>query len=135
MSLAAAIAVALLPAAAQADPTNEELLQKIEELSQKVLVLERKLEVQDDATKAARRDDTRGEGRARAASASPSADSQNQIKLRGVMHLDGRFFASDDPEGPARTRGRRPACVRSSRARSAASTISASRRTSARAGR
>ena len=51
--LATAIAAALLPAAAQADPTNEELLQKIDELSQKVLVLERKLEVQDEATKTA----------------------------------------------------------------------------------
>ena len=96
--LAAAIAVALLPAAAQADPTNEELLQKIEELSQKVLVLERKLEVQDDATKAAVattpvvKASTRGFSLA-------SADNQNQIKLRGVMHLDGRFFSSDDPEG------------------------------------
>ena len=47
--LAAAIAAALLPAVVQADPTNAELLQKIEELSQKVLVLERKLEVQDEA--------------------------------------------------------------------------------------
>ena len=51
--LAAAIAAALLPAVVQADPTNAELLQKIEELSQKVLVLERKLEVQDEATKTA----------------------------------------------------------------------------------
>ena len=28
-----------------------------------------------------------------------SADSKNQLKLRGVMHVDGRFFESDDPEG------------------------------------
>ena len=51
--LAVAIAAALLPAVVHADPTNAELLQKIEELSQKVLVLERKLEVRDEATKTA----------------------------------------------------------------------------------
>lgn len=97
--LAAAIAVALLPAAVQADPVSDELLlQKIEELSQKVLVLERKLEVQDEATKAA-------VASTPVVKASPkgfsfaSADGQNQIKLRGTMHVDGRFFESDDPEG------------------------------------
>ena len=87
-----------MPAAAQADPTNEDLLQKVDELSQKVLVLERKLEVQDEATKTAATT-------APVVKASPrgfslaSADSQNQIKLRGVIHTDGRFFGSDDPEG------------------------------------
>ena len=61
-------------------------------------MLERKLEVQDEATKTAATT-------APVVKASPrgfslaSADGQNQIKLRGVMHLDGRFFASDDPEG------------------------------------
>ncbi len=96
--LAAAIAAALLPAVVQADPTSAELLQKIEELSQKVLVLERKLEVQDEATKTAATT-------APVVKASPrgfsiaSADSKNQLKLRGVVHVDGRFFGSDDPEG------------------------------------
>jgi phosphate-selective porin OprO/OprP len=96
--LAAAIAAALLPAAGQADPTNEELLQKIEELSQKVLVLERKLEVQDEAAKTA-------VASTPVVKASPkgfsfaSADNKNQIKLRGVVHVDGRFFESEDPEG------------------------------------
>ncbi|MGB7738297.1 MAG: porin [Steroidobacteraceae bacterium] len=96
--LAAAIAAVLLPAVVQADPTSDELLQKIEELSQKVLVLERKLEVQDEATKAA-------VATAPVVKASPrgfslaSADSQNQIKLRGTVHIDGRFFQNEDPEG------------------------------------
>jgi phosphate-selective porin OprO and OprP len=96
--LTAAIAAALLPAVVHADPTNAELLQKIDELSQKLLVLERKLEVQDEATTAAVK-------AAPVVKASPrgfsvaSADGQNQLKLRGVMHLDGRFFESDDPEG------------------------------------
>ena len=53
--LAALTAAALLPiAAAQAEPTNEELLQRIDELSQKVLVLERRLEIQDDTAKTAK---------------------------------------------------------------------------------
>ena len=28
-----------------------------------------------------------------------SADAQNQVKLRGTLHVDGRFFSSDDPTG------------------------------------
>ena len=96
--LAAAIAAALLPAVVQADPTNEELLQKIEELSQKVLVLERKLEVQDEATKTAVAATPVVKASPRGFSIA-SADSKNQLKLRGVMHVDGRFFGNDDPEG------------------------------------
>ena len=97
-AVAAAVTAALLPALAQADPTSEELLQKIEELSQKVLVLERKLEVQDEATKAAVTTTTVVKASPRGFSIA-SADSQNQIKLRGVLHVDGRFFESEDPEG------------------------------------
>ena len=96
--LAVAIAAALLPAVVHADPTNAELLQKIEELSQKVLVLERKLEVQDEATKTAATTVPVVKASPRGFSLA-SADSQNQIKLRGVIHTDGRFFGSDDPEG------------------------------------
>jgi phosphate-selective porin OprO/OprP len=98
LSLTAAITAVLLPAIVQADTTNDELLLKIEELSQKVLVLERKLEVQDEATKTAVttvpvvRASPRGFSIA-------SADSQNQIKLRGTVHIDGRFFQNEDPEG------------------------------------
>ena len=97
LSLAAAVTAALLPAIVQADTTNDELLQRIEELSQKVLVLERKLEVQDEAAKTA-------VTTAPVVKASPrgfsiaSADSQNQLKLRGTVHIDGRFFQNEDPE-------------------------------------
>ena len=88
----------LPPAVVQADPTNAELLQKIEELSQKVLVLERKLEVQDEATKTAATTAPVVKASSRGFSIA-SADNKNQLKLRGVMHVDGRFFASEDPEG------------------------------------
>jgi phosphate-selective porin OprO/OprP len=98
--VAALAASALLPfAAAQAEPTNEELLQRIEELNQKVLVLERKLEIQDETTKTATTT-------APVVKASPkgfslqSQDGQNVLKLRGTLHVDGRFFASDDPSSP-----------------------------------
>ena len=97
-TLAVAIAAILLPASGHAQATNEELLQKIEELSQKVLVLERKLEVQDEAAKTAATSTP-------VVKASPkgfsfaSPDNKNQIKLRGVVHVDGRFFSDDDPEG------------------------------------
>ena len=83
-------------------PATTELLQKIDELSQKVLVLERKLEVQDEATRTA-------VASTPVVKASPkgfslaSADGKNQVKLRGVLHVDGRFFESDDPEGLADT--------------------------------
>ena len=94
--LATAVAAALVPAVALADPTSEELLQLIEELNQKVLVLERKLEVQDEATKTAVASTPVVKASPRGFSIA-SADSKNQIKLRGVLHFDGRFFESDDP--------------------------------------
>ncbi len=92
----AALAAAIPFAAADADPTSAELLQRIDELSQKVLVLERKLENQDEVTKTA-------VASTPVVKASPkgfsfqSADGQNVVKLRGVLHEDGRFFISDDP--------------------------------------
>ena len=96
--IAAAVTAALLPAIVQADPTNEELLQKIEELSQKVLVLERKLEVQDEAARTAVASTPVVKASPRGFSLA-SADNQNQIKLRGTVHIDGRFFENEDPEG------------------------------------
>ena len=97
---AAAVAAALAPltAGAQAAPGNEELLQKIEELSQKVLVLERKLEVQDEAARAAAASAPVVKAGSKGFSLQ-SADGKNQVKLRGVVHVDGRFFASDTPAG------------------------------------
>lgn len=126
--LAAAIAAALLPVAAHAKPTTEELLQKIDELSQKVQVLERKLEAQDEAAKTAaaaapddelnqkiqvleRKLEIQDEAAKAAKESTPvvkastrgfsfgSPDGKNQIKLRGLVHFDGRFFSDDDPEG------------------------------------
>ncbi|HWN06815.1 MAG TPA: hypothetical protein VNO53_06595, partial [Steroidobacteraceae bacterium] len=52
---ASIIAAIALPLAAQAqEVSNEELLKRLEEQEQKVLVLERKLEIQDEAADSAK---------------------------------------------------------------------------------
>ena len=71
-------------------------MQRIEEQDQKILVLERKLELKEEADKTAAgsaatvRADSRG-------FALRSADSKNQLRLRGVLHFDGRNLTNDDP--------------------------------------
>jgi len=92
---AAVAAASLLPlSAARAEPSIAELLQRLEEQEQKILVLERKLEIKEEADKSVA-------SSAAVAKASPrgfsiqSADGQNQVKLRGVLHYDGRYFADD----------------------------------------
>ena len=93
---AAAVAAALGPAtvAAQATPGNEELLLRIDELNQKLLVLERKLELQDEASQTAVKSTT-------VVKASPkgfsleSPDKNNVVKLRGTLHFDGRHYQDD----------------------------------------
>lgn len=92
----AAASIVSFSGAHAAEPTLAELLQRIEEQEHKIRILERKLEIQEirarpDAASAA------------VAKAGPrgfslqSADGGNQIKLRGLLHVDGRFFGSDDP--------------------------------------
>lgn len=91
-------ALALAPLAAQAEVTTEELLRRLEEQEQKILVLERKLEIQDEAATAAKESTA-------VASAGPrgfslkSADSKNQLRLRGTLHVDGRYLEGEDPGG------------------------------------
>jgi phosphate-selective porin OprO and OprP len=99
-ALRAAILAALaLPLAAQAqEVSNEELLKRLEEQEQKILVLERKLEIQDEASASAKESTA-------VVSAGPkgfslkSADGKNQLKLRGTLHLDGRYLDGTDPGG------------------------------------
>ena len=99
-TLRAAIFAALaLPLAAQAqEVSNEELLKRIEEQDQKILVLERKLEITDEAAASAKESTA-------VVSAGPkgftlrSADGKNQLKLRGTLHLDGRYLDGTDPGG------------------------------------
>jgi phosphate-selective porin OprO/OprP len=106
---AAAIAAAsLLPLSCAraeptaAEPTIAELLQRIEEQDQKIRVLERKLEIQDDATKAAVGSTPVVKAGERGFSLQ-SADGKNQVKLRGLLHFDGRFLTDDNPSNPPDT--------------------------------
>lgn len=96
--LSAALAQQAGDAAPPAQPTIQELLQRLDEQEQKIKVLERKLEIQDEGAATAKASTP-------VVKASPkgfsfaSPDNQNQIKLRGTLHVDGRFFESDDPTG------------------------------------
>ena len=99
MLIRAAVLAALLPLAATAEEvSNEELLKRIEEQDQKILVLERKLEIQDEATASAKEATP-------VVSAGPkgfslkSADGKNQLRLRGTLHLDYRNISGTDPGG------------------------------------
>jgi phosphate-selective porin OprO/OprP len=96
---AALAAASLLPfSTARAEPSIADLLHRLEEQEQKILVLERKLEIKDEADQSAT-------ASAAVAKASPrgfsiqSADAKNQVKLRGVLHFDGRYLSNDDPNG------------------------------------
>ena len=99
-AVAAAIA-ALLPftgaALAQNAPAasaNDELRREIEEQKQRLLVLERKLELQQEAATAAAASAPRI-----TASASRlqigSTDNSNFVRFRGTLHTDNRFFGGD----------------------------------------
>jgi phosphate-selective porin OprO/OprP len=70
------------------------LSEQLEQQEQRIRVLERKLEIQEDAAKTAASSTP-------VVKASPkgfalqSADAANQIKLRGVVHIDGRYLVND----------------------------------------
>jgi len=96
---AALAAASLLPfSTARAEPSIADLLQRLEEQEQKILVLERKLEIKEETDKSTT-------ASAAVVKASPrgfsiqSADAKNQVKLRGVLHFDGRYLSNDDPNG------------------------------------
>lgn len=95
---AALAAASLLPlSAARAQPTVEELLRRLDEQEQKILILERKLEIKEEADKAAAGSNAVVKASDRGFSIQ-SADGQNQVRLRGVLHFDGRFMADDDTD-------------------------------------
>jgi phosphate-selective porin OprO/OprP len=100
MRIAAAVFMTLLFAGAAAADDLSELRERLEAQEQKIRVLERKLELQDEATKAA----------VPVVRASPqhgfriqSADAANVLRVRGVLHFDGRRFADDITPGTADT--------------------------------
>jgi phosphate-selective porin OprO/OprP len=96
---ATALAALALPLGAPAqEPTLQELLQRLEEQEQKILVLERKLEIQDE-TAASARESTAVVSAGPKGFSLKSADGENQLKLRGTLHFDGRYLGGDDPGG------------------------------------
>ena len=95
--IAAVVAATLLPlSAALAEPTIAELMQRLDEQEQKIRVLERKLEIQEEAARSAAASTPVVKAGSKGFSIQ-SADGQNQVKLRGVVHVDGRGLFSDDP--------------------------------------
>ena len=96
---AAVFGALALPLGAQAqEPSIQDLLKRIEEQDQKILVLERKLEIQDE-TAASAKESTAVVSAGPKGFSLKSADGKNQLKLRGTLHLDGRYLDGDDPGG------------------------------------
>jgi phosphate-selective porin OprO/OprP len=98
----AAIALAPFTALAQSAPTPAELLQRLEEAEQKIKVLERKLENQDEVQAAA----ATSAPQVRAGGTRYSignADGSSFVRLRGVLQADGRHFEGDGSPATANT--------------------------------
>lgn len=94
---AAAIAIAsLLPLSgvALAQDSNTDLRQEIEAQKQRLAVLERKLEINDEAAKAAAATAPRITVNASRFQIG-STDNSNVIRLRGTLHVDHRVFGGD----------------------------------------
>src|SRR5262245_57615398 len=96
--LAAAVIAPLAMTQAQ-QPTLEELLQRIEQQDQAIKVLERKLELQEEATKTTVASQPQVTASEKGFSL-VSADSANRIRLRGTLHIDGRSMLSDEADLP-----------------------------------
>jgi phosphate-selective porin OprO/OprP len=106
----AGIAMALVPLsdalaqAAQSPPPADTaaLLQRLEDAEQRLRVLERKLELQQEAQ-------TTAAASAPVVRARPtrfalqSADGANSVRLRGVLHIDGRHFEGDGSPATSNT--------------------------------
>jgi phosphate-selective porin OprO/OprP len=106
-AVAGAVAL-LLPyaqqtAAQEAAPTDAAALQqRLDEQEQRLRILERRLELADDAAAATAA--SAAQVRASATRFSlQSADGANAIRLRGVLHFDGRHFGGDSLPGTADT--------------------------------
>ena len=94
--LTAAVIAPLALAQAQAQqPTMEELLQRLEQQEQAIKVLERRLEIKEESDATA----AKSAGVVKASEKGftvQSADGANNVKLRGLLHIDGRALLSED---------------------------------------
>ena len=96
MRIAAAVSMTLLFAAgtARGDELSD-LRDRLEAQEQKIRVLERKLELQDEATKAAVPSTPVVRASPQQGFRIQSADAANVLRVRGVLHFDGRYFPDD----------------------------------------
>ncbi|HKU12895.1 MAG TPA: porin [Steroidobacteraceae bacterium] len=96
MKIAAAVsATLLLTAGAAAADDVSDLRERLEAQEQKIRVLERKLELQDEAAQAALPTTPVVRASPQQGFRIQSADSANVVRLRGVLHFDGRYFPDD----------------------------------------
>ena len=95
MRIAAAVSATLLFASAAGADELSDLRDRLEAQEQKIRVLERKLELQDEATKAAVPTTPVVRASPQQGFRIQSADAANVLRLRGVLHFDGRYFADD----------------------------------------
>jgi phosphate-selective porin OprO/OprP len=94
--IAATLGAAVPFGALHAEPTLQDLLDRIEQQDQAIKVLQRKLEIQDEATQTAAKAAPQVKASEKGFSFG-TADGANQIKLRGVLQADFRSVLSDDP--------------------------------------
>jgi phosphate-selective porin OprO/OprP len=88
------LALAVAAAGVQADELSD-LRQRLDEQEQKIRVLERKLELNDEAAKAAVPNTPIVRASPQQGFRIQSADGANVARLRGVLHFDGRYFPDD----------------------------------------
>ena len=100
-SLVAALAAAPLMASA-ADNAEPTLEQRLEQAEQRIAILERKLEIADEATATASKSGPVVKAAPAGISLS-AADSSTVIKLRGNLAVDGRFFFDQNTPSTADT--------------------------------
>jgi phosphate-selective porin OprO/OprP len=92
-SLSCAIALALVCGAAHADDVTD-LRERLDQQEQKIKVLERKLELEEEAKKASAASATSVKAGPKGFSIG-TADNANVAKFRGVLHFDGRRYFDD----------------------------------------
>lgn len=88
------LSLAMAAAGAHADELSD-LRQRLDEQEQKIRVLERKLELNDEAAKAAVPNTPIVRASPQQGFRIQSADGANVARLRGVLHFDGRYFPDD----------------------------------------
>jgi phosphate-selective porin OprO/OprP len=93
VTLAAAISVVLGTASGHADEVGD-LKQRLDEQDQKIKILERKLELNEEAIKAAAPSTPMIKASSKGFSIG-SSDGAKVFKLRGLLHFDGRRFNDD----------------------------------------